>query len=603
MVIEVNSLEDTEEYSAGNVTLRAALKRVADGGTILFDPELNGGTINLTIIGEENSTLRGELFAGPDFMGYQERNYGPSALYAQKNLTIDASDLSDGIRLHWNGGDRTNPVPARVIGVYGDLTLRNLTISGGYSAGIPLDDDSGQPYTLARGGGIAVWGHAILQNCTIAENIVVGDIQPARDRGAFGGGVYADLLFVEDCIISGNRVSGYGAAGGGVYSVGGAGFDEGETIISRTAITGNRISGLHTYGGGVYSDGGGRGNSRRLLLANCTVARNVVEEHPDISIPLDPQDFSPGFQFYFRGGGIYMSNGFMELISCTIVENEVTGRMHAFKGRPNAGGGGIAATIGDAHIVEDMRLRHSIITGNTLNGDAADIFTGSLMNFFSQGYNLVGHIDFSQILVPIPIWKSLNRRHWPKTGDHSGVTPEEVLSLDKVARHETIVSEGTDKGEFAVLWYPAQGKAIDAIPDETYTVLHILGETAESYDYDMLQADILDRLYNQLGASFDPHIETDLINADFHGPKKTWPNNPDNDEWISFWKKLDLEIGSLLGDVGLGDAFWTDFIDDKPYLRKIKLPQSFTLLRNDQRNTPRPQYFYGDIGAVEMDVP
>jgi len=183
---------------------------------------------------------------------------------------------------------------------------------------------------------------------------------------------------------------------------------------------------------------------------------------------------------------LLMPKGFMELISCAISENDVTGLDHAFEGKPNTGGGCIAATIGDAHLVEDIRLRHSIVVGNTLNGVAEDIFTRSLMNFYSHGYNLVGRIDFSQILVSVPIWYSLNCRHWAKTGDHSGVNPEEILSLGKVERHESVVSAGTDKGEYAVLWYPVKGKAIDAIPDERYTVAHIFGEVAESNDYDTL---------------------------------------------------------------------------------------------------------------------
>jgi hypothetical protein len=46
--IVVNSLEDVEEPSEGMVTLRSALALAADGEPILFDPSLDGGTIELS---------------------------------------------------------------------------------------------------------------------------------------------------------------------------------------------------------------------------------------------------------------------------------------------------------------------------------------------------------------------------------------------------------------------------------------------------------------------------------------------------------------------------------------------------------------------------
>ena len=47
-----------------------------------------------------------------------------------------------------------------------------------------------------------------------------------------------------------------------------------------------------------------------------------------------------------------------------------------------------------------------------------DIFTGSLFHFKSRGYNRLGVVDFSQMLVPVGQvdWASLCRRHYPKAG-------------------------------------------------------------------------------------------------------------------------------------------------------------------------------------------
>jgi hypothetical protein len=191
--------------------------------------------------------------------------------------------------------------------------------------------------------------------------------------------------------VSGNSVTGYGGSGGGVFSVGGAGTWYDSWLI-RSAITGNRVTAQHAYGGGVYSDGGGPGNMMTMNIQDCTIARNLVEDHPGIAQ-------STMTQYYYRGGGFYMSNGILRLSSSTIVENAVTGAPWIFSGKPNMGGGGIGATIGNAHVVEHMEIWHSVIAGNTLSGVPSDVFTGSLINFYSSGYNLFGAIDFSPMLV------------------------------------------------------------------------------------------------------------------------------------------------------------------------------------------------------------
>ena len=138
------------------------------------------------------------------------------------------------------------------LAVHGDLTLRHVAITGGVNVteALPVEGDDDQPWSLARGGGLAVWGVARLSDCEIRDNEVTGDFDSSRDRGAFGGGVYANLVRMQDCVVSGNSVLGAGAAGGGVFSVGGALLRPGTSTIERSSITGNRISGVFAYGGG-----------------------------------------------------------------------------------------------------------------------------------------------------------------------------------------------------------------------------------------------------------------------------------------------------------------------------------------------------------------
>ncbi len=89
--IVVNSLEDTASPPVGTVTLRSAVAAAGRGTRITFDPALDGATFVLTVVGDSHSVLLGEVYSGMTFAGYSERDYGKSALYARKDLTIDAS--------------------------------------------------------------------------------------------------------------------------------------------------------------------------------------------------------------------------------------------------------------------------------------------------------------------------------------------------------------------------------------------------------------------------------------------------------------------------------------------------------------------------------
>jgi len=605
-VITVNSLADTAQPPAGTVTLRSALARVGSGGSIVFAPSLDGGEVQLSTVATEHATLRGEVFTMAQgrwvFQGYQERDYGRTALYAAKSVTIDASALANGITLRWTGGDADR---ARVMAVYGDLTLKNVTITGGYSSSESLAVGS-QPYTLARGGGIAVWGAATLERCTIHGNRVSGDTAPSRDRGAFGGGIYANLIRMTDSVVAGNSATGFGAAGGGIYSVGGAALAQQDvrySSISSSTVTGNSVIAQHAYGGGVYSDGGGPGSSRTLSIQNSTIARNKARDRSDIAE-------SAQFQYYYRGGGIYMSNGSLYLSGCTVAENSVTGVPARFNNRPNMGGGGVAATIGDAHVVENMQIRHSIIVGNTLAGAAEDLFTGSLIHFKSYGYNIVGKLDLSQMLLPIPAFSSLSRRHWPKSGDLHGVQIADALDTGNLRRHASIVSMGTDEGEMAVLWYPPATGAVDKIPvtssvDFTFASYTVVNGGTDDFLNHVL-AQIRSLYAGVLGSDFATDLG-DLAGVTCNADNTTWPSDAANAQWIAFWREIDRRIGDSLGPAQLGEEFWRSFSSGPlgtSIIMSVETTPSFTVLLSsrDQRGNIRPYNGLGDIGAIEANL-
>ena len=671
--IVVNSDRDVAVPNPGEVTLRSALAEAADGESIEFAASLDGGTIELTLIADEHTVLKGEVMgireepSGPVsyLVGYFERDYGRSALYAQKNVVIDASALPNGITLAWVGGYEN---PARVLAVYGDLTMTNISITGGKSVAEELpppdpNDEYGQLSTRARGAGLAVWGVARLRNSTLYNNHCKRDSNvPARDRdaGVFGGGIYADIVDIEDSVISGNSLWASGVSGGGIFSVGGAEANETVSKIVRSTITGNRISGMLGYGGGVYSDGGGIGKSKLLELRNCTIARNIV----DVTVAL-PLSF-----VYWRGGAVYMSNGYLKMQSCTVIENQVYGvpRTDAL-GKPNLAGG-IAATIGNAHAVERITMGHSVIAGNTVHPvtpgsgipipSAAyeqDIFTGSLVHFNSLGFNRIGTIDFGQMLVPVGAqsWRSLSRRHYPKPGDEDGVILEDVINLTSgITLSDTIFSAGVDAPNPAVLHYEPQGNALDQVPPSAYSVDETYAEyrIASGVTNDFLEI-ILGRIeshYNLSGfaAGFTADFETFLANVDiddelpgnqpytdpdgipiltladtqWFGPAGTWPKEVPNYPYIEFWHRLDAELRDRnIPDMGpelLGDAEWialfsevysevTAPLAENPEIIMsvwtLDLYNNVVLEAFDQLGRERPADALGDIGAYEHFSP
>jgi hypothetical protein len=582
-------------------------------------------------------------------IGYEERDYGRSALYARKDVEIDASALPLGITIKWDGGAAD---PARVLAVYGNLTMKNVSITGGRSVSAALEPDPAAEYpqesTRARGGGVAVWGIARLEHCRLFDNACSQasdmSVRDPREGGVFGGGIYADVVQISDCVISGNSLSGAGVSGGGVFSVGGRGTDAAESVVERSSVTGNSIAGIFAYGGGVYSDGGGIGKLKALELVNCTIAANQVGI------------YGPGFLYgsgYWRGGGVYMSNGYMVLQSCTIIDNAVSGvaRTDA-PGKPNLAGG-VVATIGNAHAVERMNVGHCIIAGNMVHpfGGSSyneDIFTGSLFEFVSRGHNRIGVINFDQMLVPVGeiLWRSLCRKHYPKQGDQDGVLPADVLDLSGgTVRSADILSAGVDAPQPAVLRYTPRGNAVDQVPAS-----YGLEATRAEYNVsnsgpDNFTAILLGRIESEYGltgfasaftsgfeaflAAVDLDDETagnqpytdpsgspilTLAAARWYGPKTTWPSLLENYPYIEFWHRLDDALAAEdipgMGPELLGDDAWSALFDDGPLAENKNIrfyiwPVSYSsaLAAADQTGAARPANSLGDIGAIEYRPP
>ena len=505
-----------------------------------------------------------------------------------------------------------------------------------------------------------MWGTASLVDCMIYDNHAAGDdSDSSRDGGAYGGGVYADSLVMDGSVVSGNSVTGGGAAGGGVFVVGGRDTGLDRSSIRNSSITENRIAGLFAYGGGVYSDGGGIGLSTRIHVENSTIARNLVE--PPVLPPFlfDLLDIG-----YWRGGGLYMSNGYMQVQASTIVENQVFGRPRTNElDKPNMAGG-IAATIGNAHAVEDMIIGHSIIAGNTVHEIVApgpggytignvyqhDIFTGSVFEFRSMGHNRIGVIDFRQILVPIgePGWASLSRRHYPQPNDLDGVLAGDVLGTATLST--LINSSGVQADPFAVLYYEPAGAALDQVPNGPYQITEVVGSLDGAVDEGrnpLLLPLMLERIQTVYGqpafeTEFRSHFQGFLADVDpdtagaqqydncanvtintleqayWCGPAATWPQHEFNHAYIHFWHHLDVALAGGIPGVNvdqmtgmssalINDDVWVSLfgLGTSPFngitVNLRETTVGVTPFVADQLGNVRPADAFGDIGAIEVD--
>jgi hypothetical protein len=286
--------------------------------------------------------------------------------------------------------------------------------------------------------------------------------------------------------------------------------------------------------------------------------------------------------------------------------NRVTAQ-HAYGGGIYMGGGGGAATIGNAHTVETVWLQNSIVVDNTLNGAAEDWFAGPILDFYSQGYNLVGVINFSQILVPVPDWMMSSRKRWPKVGDHDGVSILQALDLANTHYHSSVLSAGTDTGQPAVLWYPPADMAVDKIPTGNYNVTYV---NAGYTGFGLPTEDFLNYVILQLRTQYDSILGSDfgssfgdMTGTTWYGPAVTWPSNAQNAAWITFWRNLDLAIGDRLGMAILGDDFWgtftTGLLGDHVQITVERQTKAFGMVTTDQQNHTLPSGALGDIGAIE----
>ncbi len=203
----------TDLADSGAGSLRQAINDVGSGEQITFDPALSGATITL----------------------------GGTELLVDKNLTIDAASLADGITVSGNHASRIFNVSAGAV-----VELDSLTVRDGY---INAEGD--------QGGAVRNTGTLTVRNSTFSNN-----------KAAIFGGAFdnSGTLTILNSTIAHNEAP---SSSGGIHNQGGT------LTLIHTTLASNQSAEI---AGGLWSGEGGN-----VTLTDSIVANNTALSGPDIS--------------------------------------------------------------------------------------------------------------------------------------------------------------------------------------------------------------------------------------------------------------------------------------------------------------------------------
>lgn len=308
------------------------------------------------------------------------------------------------------------------------------------ASGLPAINDAGISGTLTINGNNATItrgaGAPDFRFFRVAPegNLTLNDITLTNGALNFGGALYAQadsIVDIDDCIISGNSVTG---SGGGIFNLGsitisnstisgngaentGAGIDnrnEADLTITNSTISGNYpASETHALGGaGIYST-----DEATVVIRNSTISNNSafygggIFQTVDATMTISNSTISGNIVDY-QGGGLG-SVGTMTITHSTIANNSAV----------ESGGGIYRASSGT------WTLANTLVAANDApNGP--DIF-GAIV---SNGYNLIGDSSDMTGLVITDLRDGTARPlNLGALGDYGGPTETMALLADSAA--------------------------------------------------------------------------------------------------------------------------------------------------------------------------
>jgi uncharacterized repeat protein (TIGR02543 family) len=246
----VTNLNDT-----GTGSLRACISTVSSGGTIAFNPSLEGGTITLgsTLTISASMTIAGP---GANLLTISGANaYQIFSIISGPTVTISGLTIANGTD---NGGGIVN---------LGSLTVSNCTFSGNTGSGdgggifndagtLTVNNSTFSGNTSGAGGGA---GGGIFNN--VGAQLTVNNSTFSGNTAGYGGGIYNDAgtLTVNNSTFSGNTAL---AEGGGIFN------NRGTVTLSNSIVAGN----TSTADPGDDCDSCGTQSSNNLIVVNPQLA-------------------------------------------------------------------------------------------------------------------------------------------------------------------------------------------------------------------------------------------------------------------------------------------------------------------------------------------
>ena len=313
-------------FSSGELSLREAVALANDlsgANTITFDStvftggaasliRLRGGELQIT----ESLTIDGS--SGTDVVISGDADGNDTPVSGTFITDVDASNaagtLSDNSRV------------INFIAGSGDLTLNNLTITGGRAATTDFEG----------GGGIRFGNSALSGTLTIDQSTVSGNTSTAF--GGAGGGISAGsgAVTISRSSVFGNSTTGLSADGGGIATT-----SSGAITLTASTVSGNSVSGRRSYGGGISTFTGA------LTLTGSTVTNNRSGD---------------------KGGGVFVfntdSNPLLTIQNSIIAGNTAVGSSPDLQSDPGS--------------MRDVDF--SLIGNTTGSGITAATGTGNLLN-------------------------------------------------------------------------------------------------------------------------------------------------------------------------------------------------------------------------------
>jgi len=250
-VLQVQNLDDT-----GLGSLRAAIESAEPGDTIRFSPSLNDQTIALDT----------------------------GQLTIRKTLTIDATDLGDGIAIDAGNLSRILFVNDNDPEILQEVTIQGVSFRNGE---VEFDD----------GGGVDNYENLHLIDCSFENN-----------KASNGGGLRIrenSRATLVNCRFSGNSVS---LAGGGVYC------ESSQTYFEKCEFESNQAN----TGGGIYN------RNSDSTLAQCSFETNNAAGGASIyNVASNPIilgcSFNGGAAAF--GGALYNTGSSPAILNCTFALN------------------------------------------------------------------------------------------------------------------------------------------------------------------------------------------------------------------------------------------------------------------------------------------